>query len=64
MLSKPLGSENNWIDSWITVGTDWQNPERQFDATRKGLLQALELATELKETLKISLATGEYIPLD
>jgi hypothetical protein len=60
MLSKPLG----YGDNWITVGKDWQDPNRQFDPTRQGLFEALALATKLKETLKISLATGEYIPLD
>jgi len=60
MLSKELGSS----DHWITVGQDWLRPDRQFDATRKGLIEALALADKLGESLKISLATGEYISLD
>ena len=60
MLSKELGVGDNWI----TVGKNWMDPQRQFDATREGLLQALALAAELKESLKISLATGDYISLD
>ena len=60
MLSKELGVGDNWI----TVGQDWLRPDRQFPPTRKGLLEALALANELKESLKISLHSGEYISLD
>ena len=60
MLSKELG----FGDNWITVGSNWLQPDRQFDPTRKGLMEALELADKLGESLKISLHSGEYISLD